>query len=155
MGDTHIINWYTPNGGNPDRLSFKYRFYDAIEHRIAKLLSENKHVVMGGDLNVAHTPLDIFDATLTNHSGFLNDERAWMDRLVALGMSDTFRLFEKEKGHYSWWNLKDPTRGRNQGIRFDYFLTSPELTKKVTSAVIRHDVFGSDHCPVVLELSTV
>ncbi len=150
-----FINFYTPNGGaGGERFAFKLNFYSAATAYAKSLLEQGYDVVIGGDLNVAHTPLDLYAPKLNeNHSGFLLKERQWIDDLIALGFSDTFRLFEKEGGHYSWWNMRDPQRVQNQGWRFDYFLTSKKLTPTVTSARILCDVFGSDHCPVMVELS--
>jgi exodeoxyribonuclease-3 len=104
-------------------------------------------------MNVAHTPLDLYSPqTNLQSSGFLLEARKIFDQLLAIGLTDTFRLFEKGGGHYTWWSLRDRTRSKNQGWRYDYFLISPDLKDKVKKSVILKDVFGSDHCPIMLEV---
>lgn len=149
----YLFNVYFPNSGRgDDRLAFKMGFYDVfLAH--AQALRSHKPIVLCGDLNTAHTPLDIHDPARNAHSpGFLPQEREWMDRLVAAGYVDTFRLFTAEGGHYTWWDYLTKARERNAGWRIDYFFVSEELRPRVRRAWIEAEVTGSDHCPVGLEL---
>ncbi|MDQ7830440.1 MAG: exodeoxyribonuclease III [Desulfovibrionaceae bacterium] len=151
--DFHFFNVYFPNGGRgPERLDYKLRFYDAfLAH--AETLRQGKPIVACGDFNTAHTALDLKNAKANEKtSGFLPVERAWLDRFTAAGYVDTFRLFEAGGGHYSWWDYRFKARDRNVGWRIDYFFVSGELVPKVKRAWIASDVYGSDHCPVGLEL---
>ena len=149
-----LVSLYTPNGNrNEERLKYKLNYYQEIFNYIKKLLNNGQEIILGGDLNVAHTELDLFDPNGNrNHSGFLIEERKWFNDLLDLGFYDTFRMFEKSGGHYSWWHMRDPERKNNNGWRFDYFLVSKNLVSKVRNARILRDVFGSDHCPILLEI---
>jgi len=149
----HFLNVYFPNGQmGPDRLQYKLAYYDAfLTH--AQTLRAQKPVVACGDFNTAHTELDLKNAkSNAASSGFLPEERAWLDRFVAAGYIDTFRLFEPEGGHYTWWDYRFQARARNVGWRIDYFFVSEELRPRVRRAFIESAVMGSDHCPVGLEL---
>jgi exodeoxyribonuclease-3 len=152
--DFHLLNVYFPNGKmGPDRLAHKLRFYDAFLRLIEALRRRGKGVVICGDVNTAHTEIDLARPRENEKtSGFLPEERAWVSRLVARGYHDTFRLFTSEPGHYTWWDMKSGARQRNIGWRIDYFFVSDELRRRVKAAGIRPDVLGSDHCPVTLTL---
>ena len=154
LGDLIIINFYTPNGtSSEERLKFKLKFYDSISNYLQKLLAKKLFVIVGGDINVAHREIDLYAPKENqNRSGFLQEERDWFSDLLKIGFTDTFRMFEKDGGHYSWWHMRDPKRKMNKGWRFDYFLVSKDLKKKVKRAKILKDVFGSDHCPILLEV---
>jgi len=151
---TYIVNFYTPSGNSsPERLKFKLAFYNEMLVYLRSLLNEGNSVIVGGDLNVAATEKDLFDPiSNVNMSAYLPEERKWFADLLKLGFQDTFRLFESDGGHYTWWHMRDPKRKRNKGWRFDYFLVSQELETKVKRAEILRTVFGSDHCPILLEL---
>lgn len=157
IGRTHYINVYTPNGTNgQERLKFKLNFYAQLTEYVQRLLDQGESIIIGGDLNVAHTEHDLYDPKgNTHHSGFLPAERDWMNGLVKIGFHDSFRLFQQEGGHYSWWHMRDPQRTANRGWRFDYFLVSDNVKVRVTGASILRDVFGSDHAPIVLELGSI
>ena len=149
----YFFNIYFPNGGRgPERLAYKLGFYDAfLAH--AEDLRRQKPIVVCGDFNTAHTSLDLKNAKANEkNSGFLPEERAWLDQFTAAGYVDTFRMFETEGGHYSWWDYRFKSRDRNVGWRIDYFFVSEELRPKVKRAWIDASVLGSDHCPVGLEL---
>lgn len=154
IGKTSIINSYSPNGTSGEvRLSFKLNFYEELTRYIQHLRTAGREVILGGDLNVAHTERDLYDPRSNmNHSGFLQAERAWIDNLLQNGFYDSFRLFQEEAGHYSWWHMRDPKRLANRGWRFDYFLVSEGLRDKVTGASILKDIYGSDHAPILLEV---
>ena len=149
----HFLNVYFPNGSQgPERLKYKLAYYDAfLAH--AQELRRQKPIVACGDFNTAHTELDLKNAkSNAGNSGFLPEERAWLDRFVASGYIDTFRLFEPAGGHYTWWDYRFQARVRNVGWRIDYFFVSEELRPAVQRAFFQEDVMGSDHCPVGLEL---
>ena len=153
FADFYFFNVYFPNGGRgPERLGYKLAYYDAfLAH--AEALRRTKPIVVCGDFNTAHTALDLKNAKSNEKtSGFLPEERAWLDRFVAAGYVDTFRMFEQEGGHYSWWDYRFKARDRNVGWRIDYFFVSEELRGRVRRAWIDAAVMGSDHCPVGLEL---
>ena len=118
-----------------------------------KTLEKKKPVIFCGDLNVAHTELDLANpkANIRNH-GFTPEERAGFGELMKAGFVDTFREFEKAGGHYSWWSPMSGARSRNVGWRIDYFLISAALRPRLKSAFIRPEVLGSDHCPVGIEM---
>jgi len=152
--DFWYFNIYFPNGQSGDeRLQYKLGFYDAfLEH--AENLRKQKPIVVCGDFNTAHFPIDLArpDAN-KDTSGFLPVEREWMDKLVKHGYVDTFRLMHAdEPDKYSWWSYRFKARERNVGWRIDYFFVSEELKDRVKSAWIEDEQYGSDHCPVWLEL---
>ncbi|HUW24490.1 MAG TPA: exodeoxyribonuclease III [Patescibacteria group bacterium] len=157
LANWHLFNFYVPNGsGGGKRLKYKHQFLQQIGDFIQKLLSAKQSVVIGADMNVAHTELDLYSPkTNLQSSGFLLEARKIFDQLLAIGLTDTFRLFEKGGGHDTWWSLRDPKRLQDKGWRYDYFLISSNLKDKVKKSVILKNVFGSDHCPIMLEIETV
>jgi exodeoxyribonuclease-3 len=154
FADFFLVNVYVPNSQRElTRLAYRQE-WDRDFRRHLKRLERRKPVVFCGDLNVAHTELDLANpkANVGNH-GFTPEERAGFDALVKAGFVDTFREFEKGGGHYTWWSLMPGVRQRNIGWRIDYFLISAALRPRLRSAFIRADVPGSDHCPVGIELA--
>ncbi|MCR4440030.1 MAG: exodeoxyribonuclease III [bacterium] len=153
-GDFVLYNVYFPNGkASAERLRYKMDFYEAFLAHVQDLLSAGRKVVVGGDVNTAHKEIDLARPKENEKvSGFLPEERAWVDRFLAAGFVDTFRLFTSEGGHYSWWDYKSRARERNVGWRIDYFFVSRNLVGQVRSAFILPEVMGSDHCPVGVEL---
>ncbi len=153
LKDLSILNFYVPNGNSSkERLDYKMDFYKSIKGYVIKLLKNNESVIIGGDLNVAHTELDLFAPQTSRNSGFLPKERKWFSGLLEMGFLDSFRIFEKKGGHYTWWHLRDPKREKNMGWRYDYFLVSSDLKDGVKKSKILRGVFGSDHCPILLEI---
>ncbi len=152
--DYVLLNVYFPNGGaSQARLDYKMDFYDHFLRFINDLRDEGKKIIFCGDVNTAHKEIDLARPKANEkNTGFLPQERAWIDKLVGSGYLDTFRLFNKESGHYSWWDYKTRARERNAGWRLDYFFTSEELKDNLMNSYILSSVMGSDHCPVVLEL---
>lgn len=149
-----LVNVYVPNSQRElTRLAYRQE-WDRDFRRYLKKLERRKPVVFCGDLNVAHTELDLANpkANVGNH-GFTPEERAGFDALVKAGFVDTFREFEAGGGHYTWWSQMPGVRQRNVGWRIDYFLVSAALRPQLRSAFIRKDVMGSDHCPVGVELA--
>ena len=149
-----LFNIYFPNGkASKERLQYKLDFYDACLNLLDTLKKRRKKLIVCGDVNTAHKEIDLARPKENEKvSGFLPAERAWIDKLLSHGFVDTFRMFTKEGGHYSWWDLKTRARERNVGWRIDYFFVSSNLKKNVTSAFIMADVTGSDHCPIGLEI---
>lgn len=149
----YLFNVYFPNGKMSDeRLAYKLDFYQAfLDH--AQELRKTKPIVFCGDVNTAHTEIDLKNPKANEDtSGFLPVEREWIDQCIAGGYVDTFRLFEQGAGHYTWWTYRFGARSRNAGWRIDYFFVSQELKDRVANAWIESDVMGSDHCPIGLEL---
>jgi exodeoxyribonuclease III len=152
--DFILVNVYVPNSKRElTRLPYRQR-WDADFLRFLKKLERKKPVIFCGDLNVAHTEIDLANpkANVKNH-GFTPEERAAFSALVNAGFIDTFREFEKDGGHYSWWSQMSGARARNVGWRIDYFLASAVLRPRLKRAFLCPRVMGSDHCPVGLELA--
>lgn len=152
--DFFITNVYTPNS-KPDlsRLALRRKHWDPAFRAFLKQLEKKKPVVFCGDLNVAHTPDDLANPKANEgEHGYTDEERAGIDALIDAGYVDTFRIFTKGNGHYSWWTHFANARARNIGWRIDYFFVSKALAKRVKSAKIHSDLYGSDHCPISLEL---
>lgn len=152
--DFFLFNVYFPNGGSgPERLAFKMKFYDRFLD-VIESYRKKKPIVICGDVNTAHQPIDLAHPKENEKSsGFLPQERAWLDKLFAHGYIDTFRhLHPNDAERYSWWDVKTHSRSRNIGWRIDYFIVSDELKSSIRSADILSDVMGSDHCPVSVVL---
>jgi exodeoxyribonuclease-3 len=149
-----LLNIYFPNGQmSEDRLNYKMEFYDAILEYCNNEVSKGKKLLICGDYNTAHTPDDIKNAKANEKtSGFLPMEREWLDKFIANGYTDTFRYINPEMVKYSWWSYRFKARERNTGWRIDYHFVSNNLLDKVKGAEILNDVFGSDHCPITIEL---
>ena len=151
--DFFLVNVYTPNSKRElTRLAYRQR-WDQDFLRFLKQLEKKKPVVWCGDLNVAHTEIDLANpkANVKNH-GFTPEERAGFDAFVAAGFVDTFREFEKGPKHYTWWSPMGTARQRNIGWRLDYFLITQAFRPRLKRAAILPHIMGSDHCPVVIEL---
>jgi exodeoxyribonuclease-3 len=153
LPDYHVVNVYTPNAQRGlARLAYRQR-WDKAFLRWLRALDREKPVVVCGDLNVAHREIDLANPRGNRrNAGFTDEERAAIDRLLAAGFVDTFRLFESGGGHYTWWSQRLDARARNIGWRIDYFFVSQRLRERVVAADILADVTGSDHCPVGLTL---
>ncbi len=153
-GEFLLFNVYFPNGkASQERLEYKLRFYDIFLEHIDRLKAEGRKIVICGDINTAHKEIDLARPKANEKiSGFLPEERAWMDRLVDKGFIDTFRIFHAEGENYTWWSPLTRARERNIGWRIDYFFVSENLQKAVQSAFILKGVTGADHCPVGMEL---
>lgn len=151
-----FITAYFPNGsaGNK-RVPYKLEYCEDFLTYCNSLVEQGKSVIFCGDVNTSHKEIDLANPKANEkNTGFLPEERAWMDRLVGHGYVDTFRhLYPDRVEAYSYWSMRQNARVRNVGWRLDYFFISPDLRERVKSAEIHHDVMGSDHCPVSLELS--
>lgn len=150
-----LLNCYFPNGGRDHgRVPFKLAFYDAFLEKCEALRAEGHSVVFCGDVNTAHKEIDLAHPRANqNTTGFLPDERAWIDRVVDAGYVDSFRYLHPDLAEqYTWWSMPTRARERNVGWRIDYFFVAPELLDRVADAFILPEVMGSDHCPVGLRL---
>lgn len=155
FADFTLLNVYFPNGQmNKDRLAYKLGFYDTFLEYIEKLRKSGKNIIVCGDVNTAHTEIDLSRPKANEKtSGFLPIEREWMDKLVETGYIDTFRAFHADEiNHYSWWSMRTAARERNVGWRIDYFFVNEEFMPQIKDAYILSDVMGSDHCPVGINL---
>lgn len=161
----HFFNGYFPNGGAPEtdengkptgrykRVPYKLGFFDEFL-RLAVACQAAKPVIVCGDFNIAHKPLDVYKPEERGHtSGFLPEERSWLDKFLACGFVDSFRyLHGDQPDQYTWWSYQGFARKKNQGWRIDYFFVSQSLAPAIREARIFADVHGSDHCPVGLTL---
>ena len=152
--DFILYNIYFPNSGmNAKRLDFKVDFCNALLNELKELKSQGKNLVITGDYNIAHYPIDVYNPkNCEGKSGYLPEERAWLDELEEAGFIDTFRLFDQGENNFTWWSYRTRARERNAGWRLDYFYVNEEIKDNVKSATILSDIYGSDHCPVTLEL---
>jgi exodeoxyribonuclease III len=154
LPDFFLVNVYTPNAQRGlGRLDYRTKGWEPDFLAFLKSLERDKPVVFCGDLNVAHTELDLANPKgNVNNAGFTPQERACMGRLLDAGFVDTFREFTREGGHYTWWSQMGRAREKNIGWRIDYFCVSASLRPRLRRSYILPDVTGSDHCPIVLEL---
>jgi len=155
FGKIRLINAYFPSGTSGDiRQRFKYEWLDEFFNYLGELRKKNPKIILCGDYNIAHKEIDIHDPKGNkNSSGFLPDERKWMDKFFDDGWIDTFRAFHTEPHRYSWWSQRFPTvRLNNKGWRIDYINVTKPLKKNIKKAEIYPDVKHSDHCPVFLEI---
>lgn len=152
--DFIFFNVYFPNGGGPERLAYKLEFYDAFLAHIEKLRKKEKSIIFTGDINTAHEEIDLARPKENEeNTGFLPEERAWLDGVVNHGYIDTFRhLYPSKTGAYTYWDMKTAARERNVGWRIDYFFVSADLSKRIAGAGMFPAVYGSDHCPLYLDL---
>jgi exodeoxyribonuclease-3 len=157
FGRLTIVNAYFPNGNGKNRdnsrIPFKLEFYRRLFDRLEKARRDGQRLLVLGDFNTAHQELDLARPRDNQEtSGFRPEEREEFDRWIRAGWVDTFRFFHQEGGHYSWWTQRVDARARNIGWRLDYVLASHGAMPFVKSAFIRPDVYGSDHCPVGVDL---
>jgi len=150
-----LFNIYFPNGkASRERLRYKLDFYDAFLDYADALKDRGNKIVVCGDFNTAHREIDLARPKENSKvSGFLPEERAWMDEFISHGYVDTFRMFNQESGNYTWWDLKTRSRERNVGWRVDYFFVSKDLKENLRSSFLLPEVMGSDHCPLGIELA--
>lgn len=154
MPEFYLVNVYTPNSQDGlKRLDYRMTWDDDFREYLLRL-DQNKPVIVCGDMNVAHEEIDLKNPkTNRKNAGFTDEEREKFTELLSAGFTDTFRHFYPEReGAYSWWSYRFHAREKNAGWRIDYFIVSNRLTDKIKSASIHNEIFGSDHCPVELEL---
>ena len=149
-----LVAVYTPNSGEGmKRLEYRQKWDETFKDHV-QALEERKPAIVCGDLNVAHSELDLArpKPNYNKASGYTQDEIQGLDNLLEVGLFDSFRHYYPEEIKYSWWNYKYGGRARNVGWRIDYFLVSEQLKVEVEGADIYNDIMGSDHCPVALKL---
>lgn len=148
--DFVLINAYFPNSqAEGARLQYKLEFCAALKERADKLVSDGCNVIICGDYNIAHKPIDLARPKQNEgNPGYLPEERAWMDSFLTGGYTDTFRIFNQEPENYTWWSYRMKAREKNIGWRLDYFCVNDNFAPKIQRAEILSEVTGSDHCPV-------
>ncbi len=154
FGEVTILCTYFPSGSSGDhRQAVKMAFLEDYLNFVAELKNERPCLMVSGDFNICHKPIDIHDPVGNkNSSGFLPEERAWMDRFFESGFIDTFRVFHPEPHRYSWWSFRANARTNNKGWRIDYHAITPSLQSALKDADILNEVNHSDHCPVLAVL---
>ena len=149
-----VISLYLPSGTNNLRLNYKLKFMDDFLDYINNLKHEFPNLIICGDYNICHKHIDIHDPIRNkNVSGFLIEERMWLDKFLELGFTDSFRLLNKNPNEYSWWSYRANSRQNNKGWRIDYNLVSNSIKENIYKSYILSDVCHSDHCPVGVELN--
>ncbi|MFK7049594.1 MULTISPECIES: exodeoxyribonuclease III [Flavobacterium] len=150
--DCSIMSLYLPSGTNIDRLEHKFMYMDDFYSYIDELKKEVPHLVICGDYNICHEAIDIHDPIRNAKvSGFLPEERAWLDKFIKSGFIDSFRFFNTNPHHYSWWSYRANARANNKGWRIDYCLVNEKLQDRMKRAYILPEAKHSDHCPVCVE----
>jgi len=150
-----LFNVYFPNGkSSAERLQYKLDFYDAFLDFVEGYKQQSKNIVICGDVNTAHKEIDLARPKANEKiSGFLAEERAWIDKLLSHGYVDTFRMFNQEPDQYTYWDQMTRARDRNVGWRIDYFFVNQAFANQLKTAFILPHVMGSDHCPVGIEIN--
>lgn len=156
FGDITVVNAYFPSGTSGDiRQTYKYQWLDEFYEYIADLRKTRPNLVICGDYNIAHKEIDIHNPVSNKKSsGFLPEERAWMDKFLGSGFIDTFRNFNQDAHRYSWWTVRANARANNKGWRIDYISVTDTLKDRLKGAEIYPDIVHSDHCPVFVELES-
>ena len=154
FGDWTIINTYFPSGSSgEERQAFKMQFLADYQEFINELRKERPQLIICGDYNICHRAIDIHNpVSNAKSSGFLLEERAWMESFLNSGFVDSFRHLNKDPHHYTWWSYRAGARGKNLGWRIDYACITGNLQDKLQRAVILPEAKHSDHCPVLIEI---
>lgn len=154
FGDLSVISVYHPSGSSgEERQAFKMQWLSDFEAYVLALRNSRKKLIISGDYNICHQPIDIHDPVRNaTVSGFLPEERDWMSRFLSSGFTDSFRHLSKSPHHYSWWSYRANARNNNKGWRIDYHMITDNLLSQLKAASIMPEVVHSDHCPVVIEL---
>lgn len=150
-----VMSVYHPSGSSGDeRQAFKMQWLTDYQNYINELKKSKPNLILSGDFNICHKAIDIHNPiSNAKTSGFLPEEREWMEQFIQSGFIDTFRHFNKDPHHYSWWSYRANSRAKNLGWRIDYNLASKSLENRLKNAIIMPDAMHSDHCPVLLEIS--
>lgn len=151
--DVSVMSLYLPSGTNIDRLSHKFQYMADFQNYINELKKEVPNLIICGDYNICHQAIDIHDPIRNAKvSGFLPEEREWLDTFMKNGFLDSFRMLNPEPHHYSWWSYRANARNNNKGWRIDYNLIAESMKDRVKRAYILPDAKHSDHCPVAIEI---
>ena len=155
FGGVSVMSIYAPSGtSGEERQAFKFQWMDDFQKYIDKLKNKRPNLIITGDYNICHTAMDIHNPiSNANSSGFLPEERGWIDNFMKTGFIDSFRHFNKDSHNYTWWTFRANARARNLGWRIDYQLVSKSLDKQMKRALILPDAKHSDHCPTILEMN--
>jgi len=153
FSDFSVMSLYLPSGTNIDRLGYKFRYMDDFQTYVDQLKKSVPNLIICGDYNICHQAIDIHDPVRNAKvSGFLPEERAWLDAFIKSGFVDSFRYFNQEAHQYSWWSYRANARANNKGWRIDYNLVSTPMKDRLKRAVILPEAKHSDHCPIVVEM---
>ncbi len=149
-----MINSYWPNSQEEKkRLPYKLEFVEKLQKTLLHFIKKKKNILVCGDFNIAHTEIDLARPKENeNHAGYYPEEREAMTKFLNVGFVDTFRMFCKEGGHYTWWSYRTNARARNIGWRIDYHIVNESFKNHVKKSWILSDVLGSDHCPIGIEI---
>ena len=148
-----IMSLYLPSGTNPDRLLYKFKFMNEFKEYVDQLKKEFPNIIICGDYNICHQAIDIHDPIRNQTvSGFLPEERKWLDQFLKSGFIDSFRYLNPEPHQYSWWSYRANARNNNKGWRIDYALVSKPLQSSIQKSYLLPQAKHSDHCPVGIEL---
>ena len=151
--DFSVMSLYLPSGTNIDRLGHKFRYMADFQNYVNNLKTQIPHLIICGDYNICHQAIDIHDPIRNAKvSGFLPEERAWLDAFMKSGFFDSFRMFNPEPHHYSWWSYRANARNNNKGWRIDYHLMTSNMKSRLKRAYILPEAKHSDHCPVAIEI---
>lgn len=154
FGAFSVMSMYLPSGTNTDRLDYKFSYMDDFLEYAKQLTRDRSKLLVVGDYNICHEAIDIHDPIRNkNVSGFLPEERAWMSRFLESGFVDSFRVFNQDPHHYTWWSYRANARANNKGWRLDYAMASSDLAEHLKRSVILSEAVHSDHCPILTELS--
>lgn len=153
-GDISVISVYHPSGSSGDeRQDFKMQWLDDFQDYINELKKTKENLIIAGDFNICHKPIDIHDPVRNaTSSGFLPEERDWIDKFIKSGFIDAFRAFNQNPHQYTWWSFRANARAKNLGWRIDYFMVSEKIAGKMKHSEILPEAKHSDHCPVLLEI---
>jgi exodeoxyribonuclease III len=154
FGDVSVMSVYAPSGSSGDeRQDFKMKWLASFAPYIQKLRKKRPNLIMAGDFNICHKAIDIHNpVSNANSSGFLPEERAWMDQFLSKDIVDTFRHFNKDPHQYTWWSFRANARNKNLGWRIDYQFATKPLENSLVRSVLLPEAKHSDHCPVLLEV---
>lgn len=154
FGDLSVMSAYFPSGSSgEERQEFKMEFLGDFLPYVTELRKSRPNLIISGDYNICHKAIDIHNPVSNkNSSGFLPEEREWVDRFVESGFIDTFRHFNQESHQYTWWSFRANARAKNLGWRIDYHMATTSLEKRLKRSVILPEAKHSDHCPVILEI---
>lgn len=148
-----VMSLYIPSGTNIDRLDFKFKYMDDFADYIHDIKNSIPNLIIGGDYNICHRKIDIHDPIRNaKFSGFLPEEREWLDKFINNGFIDTYRYLNSSPHKYSWWSYRANSRSNNKGWRIDYLLATQTLKKSIKESYILSDVIHSDHCPIGVKI---
>ncbi len=147
-----VMSMYLPSGTNDARLDFKFNYMDEILDYATELRKTIPNLVICGDYNICHEPIDIHNPKMKGVSGFLPEEREWLSRFINSGFIDSFRFLNPDRQEYSWWSYRANSRANNKGWRLDYAMITEPLKEQISRAYILTEAKHSDHCPIAVEL---